>query len=178
MLSATIAAVSAPAIARADGYISPFAGTNFGSDAANGRVHVGVDAGWMGAGIIGGELDFGYAPNFFGDGGEFGSNSVIDLMGNLIVGVPAGGQNGAGIRPYATIGAGMLRLRAGDLSETKLGMNGGVGIMGFLSDHLGIRADVRYFRDLTGNDSDSSTDLVDFGGFHFWRASVGIVFRP
>src|SRR5688572_22063418 len=66
VLSATIAAVSAPALAHADGYISPFLGTNFGNNSGNGRTNIGVDAGWMGAGVIGAEFDFGYAPNFFG----------------------------------------------------------------------------------------------------------------
>jgi hypothetical protein len=53
----------------------------------------------MGAGVIGGELDFGYAPNFFGSQGEFGSNYVMDVMGNLIVGIPVGGTRGKGCGP-------------------------------------------------------------------------------
>ena len=40
----------------------------------------------MGTGIIGGELDFGYSPSFFGDKTLFGDNTVIDVMANLIVG--------------------------------------------------------------------------------------------
>ena len=108
-LVATVAVVSAPALARADGYISPFAGTNFGTNSGNGRLNVGADVGWMGGGVIGLEADFGYAPNFFGTQGTYGSNSVTDLMGNLIVGIPAGGTRGAGVRPYFSIGAGLLR---------------------------------------------------------------------
>src|ERR1700719_3020585 len=109
MLFAAIAMVSAPRLAHADGYISPFVGANLGNDSGNGRMNVGADLGWMGAGVIGAELDFGYAPSFFGNAGVFGSNSVTDVMANVIVGIPAGGQKGAGVRPYATIGVGLLR---------------------------------------------------------------------
>src|SRR5437764_228750 len=79
LLCATIAIVYAPTPARADGWISPFIGTNFGNNSGDGRANFGVNAGAMGAGVIGGELDFGYAPNFFGDQGKFGSNHVLDL---------------------------------------------------------------------------------------------------
>src|SRR6476660_3529593 len=109
VLCATIAMVSAPTLAHADGYISPCVGANLGNDSGNGRMNVGADFGWMGAGVIGAELDFGYAPSFFGNQGIFGSNSVTDVMANVIVGIPAGGQRGPGVRPYATIGVGLLR---------------------------------------------------------------------
>jgi hypothetical protein len=191
ILSATIAVVSAPALARADSYVSPFLGTNFGNNSGNGRVNVGANAGWMWAGIIGAEVDFGYAPNFFGNQSTFGSNSVTDLMANLIVGVPTGGTHGSGVRPggthgsgvrpYATIGIGLLRSQvngatssAASITDNGTGMNAGAGVMGDFSRHLGIRGDVRYFRNL----SNVSNANINFGEFHFWRASVGIVLRP
>ena len=184
VLCATIAMVSAPTLAHADGYISPFVGANLGNNSGNGRVNVGADVGWMGAGVIGGELDFGYAPSFFGNEGIFGSNSVLDVMGNVIVGIPAGGQRGAGVRPYATIGLGILRsqITAGTgvvrtFSNTEAGVNLGVGVMGYFSDHVGIRGDVRYFRNLKDNSAPNDFN-VDFGSFHFWRASFGVVLRP
>jgi len=183
-LSATIATVSAPTLAHADGFISPFVGANFGSESANGRANFGADIGWMGAGVIGAEFDFGYAPSFFGNEGVFGSNYVTDVMANLIVGVPAGGQKGPGVRPFATIGVGLLRTQinsgsgANDtISHNDAGVNVGAGIMGYFSDHVGIRGDVRYFHDL--QDHGTLNDFnVDFGAFHFWRASFGVVLRP
>ena len=183
-IAATVAVVSAPALARADGYISPFIGTNFGTNSGNGRMNVGADAGWMGGGVIGVEADFGYAPNFFGNQGTYGSNSVSDLMGNLIVGIPAGGTHGAGVRPYFTVGAGLLRSQvdgptstANSISNNELGMNAGVGVMGYFSHHFGIRGDVRYFRNVTDNSTANNLNL-NVGAFHFWRASIGIVLRP
>ena len=182
LLCATIALVCAPTPARADGWISPFIGTNFGNNSGDGRANFGINAGAMGAGIIGGELDFGYAPSFFGNAGTFGSNYVMDVMGNLIVGVPVGGTHGKGVRPYVTIGAGLMRSQiTGGVSNSvvefannEAGMNAGAGVMGFLSQHVGLRGDVRYFRNLSG---DTKIDNIDFGSFHFWRASFGVVLR-
>ena len=45
----------------------------------------------MGGGIFGAEFNFGYSPSFFGTNNDFGNNSVIDVMGNLIIGIPIGG---------------------------------------------------------------------------------------
>jgi hypothetical protein len=176
------ALVAAPNAARADGYVSPFIGANFAADSATGRSNFGVGAGWMGAGIAGGEFDFGYAPNFFGSAGSFGENHVITAMGNVIVGIPVGGTRGSGVRPYGTFGLGLVRTQVTGtpgatgvpkIGNNDFGLNAGVGVMGFFSDHAGIRGDVRYFRNLSENE----TNTVQFGGFHFWRASFGVVIR-
>src|SRR5437773_6663951 len=181
MLAATVALVCAPTQARADGYVSPFIGVNFNNNSGNGRANFGVNAGGMGAGVIGGEVDLGYAPSFFGNAGQYGSNYVMDLMGNLIVGIPVGGTHGAGVRPYGTIGLGLLRsqITGGpngtvEVANNDWGMNAGVGVMGFLSDHVGLRGDVRYFRNFNDN---STLNNIDFGAFHFWRGSFGVVLR-
>jgi hypothetical protein len=173
--SAVIALVLAPATARAEGYVSPFMGVNFGNNSGDGRSSFGVNAGWMGKGIIGGEVDFGFAPSFFGNAGTFGNNSVTDFMGNVIVGVPIGGTSGSGAKPYGTIGVGVIRskITLPETADTELGMNAGAGVMGFLSSHVGIRGDVRYFRNLQGERASN----IDFGAFHFWRASFGVVLR-
>ena len=53
--------------------------------------------------------DFGCSPSFFGTKSDFGNNTVMDLMGNVIVGVPIGGTHGAGVRPYVVGGVGLIR---------------------------------------------------------------------
>jgi hypothetical protein len=73
--------------------MNPWAGVNFGSELANGRAGFGVNAGAMGAGAIGGEVAFGYNPSFFGTQNDFGNNTELDLMGNLIVRIPIGGTH-------------------------------------------------------------------------------------
>jgi hypothetical protein len=62
------------------------------------------------------------------------------------------------------------------ISNNDLGANLGAGIMAVSRRQVGVRGDVRYFRDLVGN-SDGNTTSIDFGSFHFWRASIGVLFR-
>ena len=109
ILAITAAVVLAPAQARADGFFTPWVGSAFGSNIQNGQTTVGISAGGMGAGIIGGEVDLGWSPSFFGTKSDFGNNTVMNVMGSVIVGIPIGGQHGAGIRPYAVGGLGLIR---------------------------------------------------------------------
>jgi hypothetical protein len=182
IITFSIAAVLtlAPAAVYADGFVSPWAGGQFGSSASNGRGAFGVNAGAMGGGIIGGELGFGFSPSFWGTSNDFGHNTVIDLMGNLIVGVPIGGTHGAGVRPYVTGGLGLIRsqIDGGNVflvqtSNNQLGWDAGAGAMGYFNEHVGVRGDVRYFRATSGD----VLNNIDFNGLHFWRVSAGIVVR-
>jgi hypothetical protein len=173
-------AVGTPTTARAEGYVSPWTGVQFGSDVANGRAGFGVNAGGMGAGVIGGEVGLGFNPSFFGSNNDFGSNSVLDLMGNIIVGVPIGGTRGTGVRPFVTGGLGLIRTQidGGNLfrvasSGNHFGYNVGGGVMGYFSDHVGVRGDLRYLRTVDGD----VVNGLDLGGFHYWRVAAGIVIR-
>lgn len=179
----TCAIVGAATDARADGYITPFAGINFANDHGTGRGNVGVGVGWMGAGIAGVDLDLGWAPNYFGSQGKIGDNHVLTGMANLIVGVPADrayGMRGAGIRPYGTIGVGVMQTKlTASPSHNDLGASAGVGVMGFFSRVVGLRGDVRYFRNFRDEPTPSiDNSTLQFGSFHFWRASLGVVIRP
>jgi opacity protein-like surface antigen len=178
--SAAAAVICAPAPARADGYVSPWAAVQFGSNVNNGRAGVGVTAGAMGAGVVGAEADFGYSPSFFGTQNDFGHNTVIDVMGNVIVGIPVGGTRGAGVRPFVTGGVGLLRTQidGGSLfkvssSDNQFGWNAGAGVMGFFNDHVGLRGDVRYLRVFSGN----VVNGLDLGTLNFTRLSIGVVVR-
>src|SRR5947209_8153035 len=88
IVTAAVGVASAPTQVHAEGYVTPWLGMNWGSGNTvdNGRGAFGVTAGSIGAGVIGGEFSFGYSPSFFGTHNDFGNNTVIDLMGNLIVG--------------------------------------------------------------------------------------------
>ena len=191
VLSAAVALVCAPSVARADGYVNPWAGVNFSSDFNSDTTGgFGVNAGYMGAGVIGGEVAFGFNPNFFNDT-AFGNNNELDLMGNLIVGLPFGGTSGAGIRPYVTGGVGLIRTSFDtfdqlplldnvtnlDTSNNDWGWNVGAGAMGYFTDHVGVRGDIRYLRTFTNGDlTDLLLDL-NGGNAHFWRTSFGLVIR-
>src|SRR3954468_15129805 len=153
ILGGAVAMVLAPLQARADGFVTPWIGSAFGSNISNGQTTLGVSAGGMGAGIIGGEVDFGWSPSFFGTKTDFGTNTVMDLMGNLIIGVPIGGTHGASVRPYVVGGVGLLRTQidGGTLatvssSDNMFAWDAGAGVMGYFSDHVGLRGDIRYLR--------------------------------
>jgi hypothetical protein len=113
----------------------------------------------------------------------FGNNNVLNIMGNVIVGVPIGGQRGAGLRPYVTGGIGLIRsvvegpANILDVKNNDLGFNLGGGVMGFFNNHVGLRGDLRYLR--TFNTDETTANPLDFnlGTFDFWRGSVGIVLR-
>jgi opacity protein-like surface antigen len=195
-----VASAVAPRSASADWVLTPFVGLNFGGSAdvsGNGgtstknqfahKADFGVSAAYMGKGIIGGEVDFGYSPNFYENtavtGFQFAnSNNVTTLTGNVIVGIPVGGH-GPSIRPYAVGGVGLIRSRVGDAaglfqvtSKNDFGFDVGAGVMGFVHENIGLRGDVRYFRGFTGAPSDSATGLA-LGNFQFWRASAGVTFK-
>ncbi len=189
----TLSAVAAPSPAAADWLFTPFVGATFGGNAEVGgsgdnfrndferKISYGATLGWMGAGIIGFEADFGYSPNFFraDDNSDnfnlVGDGNVTTLMGNLVVGAPMGP-----IRPYASGGVGLLKSKvdsAGqffDASRSDFGYDLGAGVMA-MGGNIGIRGDVRYFRSLQSNDSDG----IDFslGNFKFWRGTVGVTFK-
>ena len=185
ILTAAVGLVAAPSPARAEGFVVPWVGANWGSgnNIDSGRAAFGINAGGMGAGIIGGEVAFGYSPSFFGTQNDFGNNTVLDLMGNVIVGVPVGGTRGAGIRPFVSGGVGLIRTQidGGTLAQVSssnnmFGWNLGGGVMGYFSDHIGLRGDLRYtrgFEDLnTGNIVlDSNNQLK------YWRFTAGVVIR-
>jgi opacity protein-like surface antigen len=189
----------APAKASADWLFTPFIGMNFGGSATfndafgdfddefEKRVDFGASLAFMGGGIAGFEIDFGYSPNFFesteGDADfEYGDNNLTTLMANVVLGAPIGGQSGGGIRPYASGGVGIIRSRIGDaedlfdITSNDWGFNVGAGVTGFFSDKVGLRGDVRYFRSLQDNEPDDEFDVA-LGSLRFWRGSVGVTFR-
>lgn len=196
---AAIVTAAAPAKASADWLFTPFVGMNFGGavtfndalgdfdDEFEKRGTFGASLAWMGAGIVGFEVDFGYTPNFFesteGDFDfDYGDNNVTTLMANVVVGAPVGGQTGMGIRPYASGGVGIIRSKIGDaedlfdVTSNDWGYNVGGGVAGFFSDNVGLRGDIRYFRSLQDNEPDDEFDVA-LGDFKFWRGSVGVTFR-
>lgn len=184
ILASAAAVVLAPIQARADGFVTPWVGSAFGSNIQNGQPSIGVSAGGMGAGVIGGEVDFGWSPSFFGNKSDFGNNTVLNLMGNLIIGIPVGGTHGAGIRPYLVGGVGLIRsqIDGGTLtniasSDNMFGWDAGGGVMGFFNDHVGLRGDLRYLR--ATSDMTTHVTSIDINGdkLHFWRASIGVTFR-
>lgn len=180
----------APAPARADGLLIPFIGVNFGgtsgreiSNAINAeRFDWGVSFAFMGGGVLGLEADIARSPDFFGRS-DIGGSSVLTATGNLIVGIPIGGQSGVGFRPYAVGGLGVLRSKidvlgeAHSVDENKLAWDFGGGAMFFFGSHVGVRGEVRYFRTFDRLEFDIFNGIERSRRLDFGRASAGFIVR-
>jgi len=187
-----VALVIAAPPARAQGHANVFVGSNFSGDAGRSlstALNDGSRLTWGGAiggtfkGIFGGEVDMAYARHFFGNDDRLGNNYVFTLMPTLIVGVPIGGESGPGIRPYGTAGFGWIRrdltISGVDaIKDNDLGYSVGFGVDGFATTHFGVRADYRYFRNVSADDSTNIVGIsLDRGNFSFFRGTVGAIFR-
>ena len=173
--------LGAAAPARAQGFIAPFAGYNFGGDAEcpeidncdDKRLNAGLAFGKLGA-VFGFEQEFAYTKDFFGSAPGL-SSSVLTIMSSMMVApkIPI-------VRPYFVLGVGLIRtnveINVSDLllggGNNNFGWNVGGGIM-LGSQHVAVRGDIRFIHafddfELLGIPL-SDTDL-DFG-----RASVGLV---
>jgi opacity protein-like surface antigen len=185
----TVAALPAPALA--DAYFTPFIGANFGGDVGRplnssvrdrNRAAIGGTLGAMGGGVFGVELDVSYTRNFYPGPEGSDSSNLATFMPALVLGVPLGGQSGPGLRPFVLAGAGLVRRNfdAGTLtsfSQNDLAYTLGGGVMGFFTDHVGIRGDIRYIRNFRVDDFDLTGIDFERGTFNFSRASAGIIFR-
>jgi opacity protein-like surface antigen len=181
--AAVLAVVLTPSPARADWILTPFLGVSFGGETKDQHLTYGGSLTWMSSGVFGLELDAAFAPDLLDDEGDvdfsLGSNSVGTVMANLVIGAPLGER---GLRPYVSGGAGLMRIHVDnaldvfDLDDDSFGVNVGAGVTGFMSEHVGLRADVRYFRRLQDSDTSSGIDL-DLGSFNFWRATLGLALR-
>jgi len=181
--------VLTPAAARADGLIVPFAGVNFGGNAGQSigdgadaeRLDWGVSFAWMGGGVFGFDGDIGYSPDFYGKT-DLGGSSVLSLMGNVLLGVPFGGQKGFGVRPYALVGIGVLRSDLESFADlvgtdnTEVAWDFGGGVMVFFGAHVGIRGDLRYFRTF-GKVDFGPIEVGDSDAVDYTRGSIGLVLR-
>jgi opacity protein-like surface antigen len=176
----------APTAASGQGYLTAFVGGNFGGDTGVSldesindisKLDYGARVGILGGGIFGGEFEVGYTPNFYGKGTVFDSTSVLTVMGNLVLGIPAGP-----VRPYAMIGLGLIRRTIDyvegqdtpNVTDSRVAYDLGGGVNLFFSQHVGINADFRYFRNFsTGN---AILDLEN-DKFNYSRGSIGVTFK-
>ena len=175
--------------AGADILVTPFVGKTFGAETAlltaerldTQKWIVGGAAGWLGAGIFGAELDFGYVPRFFESGQLLvrpGSNAIT-FTGNVIASLPLSVTRDS-LRPYFTAGVGVLHTGGDDLANTTdidrnlLAVSLGGGAIGFVNARAGVRFDIRRIR--------STSTAVDTIGeseprLSFWRATIGVALR-
>jgi len=180
----------APAPARADGMIVPFVGVNFGGSSGKElsgaidakRFNWGVSLAFMTSGVLGLEADIARSPDFYGKS-DIGGSSVLTATGNLVVGIPFGGQRGAGFRPYALAGVGVIRSNldafgnSSNVDTNSAAWDAGGGAMFFFGNHFGLRGDVRFFRSFSNIDFGVIDFTVGRRHLDFTRASAGLILR-
>lgn len=187
--------LAAPATARADFFVIPFAGMKFGGStsivdlelaAGIKKLVIGAAALQIDQGIVGYEVEFGNVAGYFSNEDlafdkplvKAGSY-VSDLTGSVVLSLPPGFTRG-GLRPYAVIGGGLIHAEAEDFFEvfqvrrTVPAINLGIGATGLLTNNVGVRFDFRHLRSL-------STD-PSLGGIgrhiEYSRFTIGLLVRP
>jgi len=162
----------------ADTLLTGFAGVAFGGSTSRSRGSYGGAIGFLGHGPVGFEVEFGVTPDFFGEstsGVIFTSNNVVTGMGSLLLATPGA------VRIYLAGGGGLMKTRLEDpdklvsISSSDFGINAGGGVLVGLGDHLALRGDVRYFRDLASNPPNGLD--IDLGHLDYWRAVGGLTLK-
>lgn len=163
----------APAAARADTVFTPFYGMSFADEGTERVATTGASLASMG--IFGFEVDFSRTAGPLAVHGFEGEGLVTQLSGNFVVSIPI-----RAVRPYAVGGGGWMRMDVGatrtDPGERREGLVAvaGGGIMGFLTDHVGARLDLRYLRQASVATTFRTLDVAPTG---FWRATAGLALR-
>ena len=171
-----------PSSAAAQGYVSPVIGYDFGGDSGcpeltnceNRNLNWGVSVGSLGS-VLGTELEFAYAKNFFGKIPGV-SSSVLTLMGNGMI-APKFGP----VQPYWLIGLGLMKTNVEfstssllETSQNHLAWDTAGGLIIFFGN-VGIRGEIRHyhsFQDFQILGIALGNTKLDFG-----RAAAGVVFK-
>jgi hypothetical protein len=194
---------------------SGFVGSDFARTATGSSVDFGGSVGYLWKNWVGGEFLAGFAPNFQLQSTATnaallnGTNPDINSYMVNAIGAASLGPD-ANWQPFISGGLGAITLRSGLTSnstsgtavgtavsntfnpdESHMAGNIGAGVMGFVGS-WGIRADVRYFRAFSDNNTSgtststgttggttagSTSNLGIVPGLDFWRANIGVAFR-
>jgi hypothetical protein len=193
LLLAAALITCSPLPARAEFFLSPFAGMKFGGSTsivdlefASSKKKFSLGAALLAVdeGILGYEVSFGYIPGYLEADDAFRplvkpGSFEVDLTGSVLFSLPPS-VTGGGLRPYAAVGAGFIHVQAEDILETlqvrrtiPVG-NVGVGAIGLFTNNVGARFDYRYIRSLTTDDG----SLANIGRrISYSRFTVGVFVR-
>jgi hypothetical protein len=186
-----------PGIAQAEWQLSPFFGQTFAGEttaidlegaADRAHRHYGGSVVLVGDGVIGVEGLFLVTPAFLQrpssvpEVGQVASSYQMALMGNVVLTTPRR-WNEYGLRPYVSGGLGLLRVVSDDANAqipirlNARGYNVGGGAVGFLSNTVGLRFDLRHFRMAETDLPGLVVGALD-ANLSFWTFSVGVTIRP
>ena len=191
----------APARAVAEWQLAPFVGLAFAGDTnlilteVERHWNFGGTARLVGAGPLGVETVFLYVPGAFRSlelvpislpaDETINKSRSIALMGNLVLTTPRT-WNEYGLRPYVSGGFGLMHAWHDDavaLPEPANvpAYNVGGGAVGFLTERVGLRFDLRFFRTLPPGKEPDVTTLITTDSrrlrIRYWTGTVGVVFK-
>lgn len=176
--------------ARADFFLTPFAAIKFAGNsrivdlddgASNTKFALGAIVGALGDGLFGMEADVTYVPRFFerSSGSLVARSHVLTVMGNLMIAAPRD-LTGYGLRPFISGGGGLMHISIDDVAgifpidSNLFGINVGGGAVGPLTNVLDVRFDLRYFKSIS---TESTESLRTGAALSYWRAAVGLTIR-
>jgi len=170
--------------AAAQAFISPFVGTTLTSPSETGsstKPGYGVAFGGVGS-IVGGETEIAFYPEVIDNTANgLAKSKVVIFSAGMLLGPMMGP-----VKPYVAFGAGNLNLNVTGISSVVIpnpesisnnyfSFNAGGGIMGFFTDHFGVRGDLRYYKAFGIKFEELEEAGLELDNFNFWRASFGIV---
>ncbi|MEO7189576.1 MAG: outer membrane beta-barrel protein [Vicinamibacterales bacterium] len=168
----------------AQGFVSPIVAATLNSPTSadgHGKPGFGMAFGRMGA-VVGAETEIAYFSEFLKNSANgTAKNTALTFSADALI-----GPTMSHVKPYVALGAGSLILNVTNVASVvvptpdSIGnnyftFNAGGGVMGFFTDHLGARADLRYTRAF-GFNIDEKAGLA-LKRFDFWRASFGIALK-
>jgi len=184
LIGVALLTVSAAQKAEAQGFIiNPFFTTTLTSPSGGGghtKPGVGLAFGTNGK-ILGLETEIAYHPQIIDTVLDGPKSKVLTFSGDMIIGPTIGHVKG-----YGAVGAGDLHLNfksassfaatgVDSLASNYFTFNVGGGAIGYVTDHLGIRADLRYLRaygiDFAALEEAENLSLKHFD---FWRLNIGL----
>ena len=170
----------------AQGFIAPFVGTTLTSPSDRGsstKPGFGVAFGALG-GFAGFETEIAFYPEVVDNTANgIAKSRVISISGGTLL-----GPNLGRAKPYVAFGAGNLNLNVTGLasvvvpspesiSNNYFTFNAGGGVMGFFTEHVGVRGDLRYFKAFGIKLEDLQNAGIQLDKFNFWRASFGLAVK-
>jgi hypothetical protein len=174
-----------------DRQIRPFVGATFGGGttfvdpervAGKPNLVIGASAVFLGD-VIGTEVEIADAPGFFESDGKrlVRGSRVTTLTANFVVAAPRR-LTEYSLRPYIVGGAGLMRLRTTttfnvfDVSRIIPAFDVGVGVVGFMTNRMGVSWDLRRFQSIGRNAGKAGVSWGD-EQLSFWRATMAMAIR-
>jgi hypothetical protein len=197
---------SVPSTARAEWQFTPFIGYTFKATSTfvdfdpdpdrvatdQTRINFGGAVRLIGDSPFGAEVYYVHTPGFFDPKQQFNiplpvvlESRTYAVMGNIVLATPRN-WNRYGLRPSLSGGIGLMHASEEDQLQViryrvnLLGMNVGGGAVGFVSDHVGVRFDLRYFRNIKGVPQDDLEFPVTVGQpvrLRYWTIGFGVVIK-